>query len=478
MLENINNDDESEYLRSQGIIKEEIKVKENEFENYLKTQQRNLFRDNNRNKINLMKGTFFSNKNNNILNNTFQSSFIPSTKSYFYQRSTLNTFNDTPNNIYNNTTNQISIDEKILKVNENKKKLIFQNNLETSEKFYQKEKKLHDHMENMEKEKLTIAMKNNKKNYMKRLKLKIFGIVNKNSKKICHEFESKVTGLNIKILDYLQGKTNLNNTLSYHKKFRYDKYDNGEAHNRYKTILDIDCLKQDDIEHLNILRKKLSSREKKSINEDPAYFFQGNIKSIEFKPLSLTKRLIQEENNKNYFRECNKKKKESSLNFEFQNYDNESIYKKSKEMKFNYNNKNNICSTLKIICDDINKTVYDDRTKNLIIGEKNISKEKHNKIMNKMKDELRMKGFKTMTQEKRDFKNKLIEDYRFSNFLNEVTIKKNKNIVKNNNNKKKGKSTEETLVGQVGHSFNYKNFTKQDMDIVNYYKDRIKNIIK
>ena len=93
-------------------------------------------------------------------------------------------------------------------------------------------------------------------------------------------------------------------------------------------------------------------------------------------------------------------------------------------MKFNYNNKNNICSTLKIICDDINKTVYDDRTKNLIIGEKDISKEKHNKIMNKMKDELRMKGFKTMTQEKRDFKNKLIEDYRFSNFLNEVTIKK------------------------------------------------------
>ena len=78
MLENINNDDESEYLRSQGIIKEEIKVKENEFENYLKTQQRNLFRDNNRNKINLMKGTFFSNKNNNILNNTFQSSFISS----------------------------------------------------------------------------------------------------------------------------------------------------------------------------------------------------------------------------------------------------------------------------------------------------------------------------------------------------------------------------------------------------------------
>ena len=128
MLENINNDDESEYLRSQGIIKEEIKVKENEFENYLKTQQRNLFRENNRNKINLMKGTFFSNKNNNILNNTFQSSFIPSTKSYFYQRSTLNTFNDTPNNIYNNTTNQISIDEKILKVNENKKKLIYKKN--------------------------------------------------------------------------------------------------------------------------------------------------------------------------------------------------------------------------------------------------------------------------------------------------------------------------------------------------------------
>ena len=40
---------------------------------------------------------------------------------------------------------------------------------------------------------------------------------------------------------------------------------------------------------------------------------------------------------------------------------------------------------------------------------------------------------------KRDFKNKLIEDYRFSNFLNEVTIKKNKNILKNNNKKKKGK---------------------------------------
>ena len=59
------------------------------------------------------------------------------------------------------------------------------------------------------------------------------------------------------------------------------------------------------------------------------------------------------------------------------------------------------------------------------------NKFKH-KILNN-KD--RMKGFKIMTQEKKDFKNKLIEDYRFSNFLNELTIKKNKNIVKNNKKK-------------------------------------------
>ena len=91
-----------------------------------------------------------------------------------------------------------------------------------------------------------------------------------------------------------------------------------------------------------------------------------------------------------------------------------------------------------------------------------------------MIEELRVKGFKTIYKEKKDFEKKNIEDYRFHNFLiNNISDKKNNSL--NQNNYKKLKLNEESLVGQVGKSYNYKNFSKEELDFVNKFKEIIKS---
>ena len=191
MSDNINMDEHEIFPKK----KEEKKEKENSFEHYLRVQQNNLFKGNfskKNTKISLLKSKpIFMNNTNNL--NTFQN-FLPKTKDYLTQTTTLNSFisKDTKQlTLNNNTTNfnfrntQMSLDEKIFKVKENKNALLLKQNHDTMEKFYQKEKRLQTIKDNMLKAKLKLEQKNNKKNYMKRLKLKIFNIINKEAKNIC-----------------------------------------------------------------------------------------------------------------------------------------------------------------------------------------------------------------------------------------------------------------------------------------------------
>ena len=478
-----------EYERKLFPKKEEKKEKENSFEQYLLTQQQNLFKGNlnqKNTKISLLKSKPFFMNNTNYLS-TFQT-FLPKNKNYLTQTTTLNSFlsKDTKNNISmnnNNTTNfnfrktQMSLDEKLLMVKENRNALLLKQNQDTVEKFYQKEKRLQTVKDNMLKTKMILDQKNHKINYMKRLKLKIFNIINKETKKICEDFDYKNTIFNIKTCDYLKGEHNIKQSISYHSDFRHDKNENAEAHRRSKMIIDMDSIKEDNIDSLELLKKKLSSKEKKLIKEDPTYYFQSNL-TMNFQQMPLTYRLIKEERNKEM--KFGKKRLES-FNFANKNNDNYNINnliddnkKKNEKNKIIKKKKNDIKTNLNEIYEKINKTVYDNKTKTLLNISRNIPKELHEKIINKMKDDLRMKGFKTITQEKKEFHKREKEDVRLKNFLLDNIRKKNNNT-NNKNIKKKLYMNEESLIGQVGQSFNFKNFKKEEVDNINSFKDKIRS---
>ena len=467
--------------------KDEKKEKENSFEHYLLTQQKNLFKGNlnqKNTKISLLKTKPFFINNTNYLN-TFQN-FLPKNKQYLTQTTTLNSFlsKDTKNNLTmnNNTTNfnfrktQMSLDEKLLLVKENRNALLLKQNQDTIEKFYQKEKRLQTVKDNMLKTKMKLEQKNKKMNYMKRLKLKIFNIINKETKNICEDFEYKNTVFNIKTCDYLKGDHNIKKSILYHSDFRYDKNENAEAHKRSKMIIDIDSIKEDNFDSLELLKKKLSPKEKRTVKEDPTYYFQSNL-IINFQQMPLTYRLIKEERNDNM--KYGKKRLES-FNFENKNNDNYNINnlidenkKSNSKKKISKKKRIDIKTNLNEIYEKINKTVYDNKTKTLVNCARNIPKELHEKIINKMKDDLRMKGFKTMTQEKNEFLIREKEDVRLKNFLIDNLRKKNNNI-SNRNIKKNFHINEESLIGQVGQSFNFKNFNKEEVEYINLYKDQIK----
>ena len=458
--------------------------KVNSFENYLHIQQDNLLNYDNlkskNSKMSFLKPTFPTN-----LKFVSYQSFNPpnKTNTCFSQTNITGSYNSrnsisknlitsyTYNNNFNPyQTTHISIDKKILKAKENKKNLLLKQSKETIEKFNKKEKKLKSIKDNMLKSKIKNSLENHKQNYMKELKLKIYNLLNKGTKNICDEFEFKNNAFNLKLLDFLKGNKNMKTTINYHKNFRFDKYDNGEGHNRYKMIVDIDSMKQNDDEQINILNEKLNDKEKNYIKEDPTYFFQSSLKTIEFKPISLTSRLINEEKLIKSYKNFHHKGKINNFKFDIKEIDNNNNQRSLRE-KLSNRVKTDFNSTLNFVCDDINKSVYNQRTKTLDNNKRNFSKELHDKIINNMIEELRIKGFKTITQKKKEFEKKNIQDYRFHNFLiNNISERKNNSL----NKKKKMKLNEESLVGQVGQSFNYKNFNKEEIDFINKFKEIIK----
>ena len=366
--------------------------KVNSFENYLHIQQDNLLNYDNlkskNSKMSFLKPTFPTN-----LKFVSYQSFNPpnKTNTCFSQTNITGSYNSrnsisknlitsyTYNNNFNPyQTTHISIDKKILKAKENKKNLLLKQSKETIEKFNKKEKKLKSIKDNMLKSKIKNSLENHKQNYMKELKLKIYNLLNKG------------TAFNLKLLDFLKGNKNMKTTINYHKNFRFDKYDNGEGHNRYKMIVDIDSMKQNDDEQINILNEKLNDKEKNYIKEDPTYFFQSSLKTIEFKPISLTSRLINEEKLIKSYKNFHHKGKINNFKFDIKEIDNNNNQRSLRE-KLSNRVKTDFNSTLNFVCDDINKSVYNQRTKTLDNNKRNFSKELHDKIINNMIEELRKK---------------------------------------------------------------------------------------
>ena len=210
------------------------------------------------------------------------------------------------------------------------------------EKYKLKEKRFNEIKEDSQKKKNFKLNQIKKLNNMRRLKLKIHNFFQRKNN-ICNNFETKNSNFNMKILDYFSGNHNL-----YQSNFRYDKFYNGEAHDRSKMIFDINLIKNNGEIEKN-LENELTEEEKKLIIEDLAYFFQDN----KYKQKTLAQRINQEDG--------------------IDSDKNTTIFQIKDDKKINKNNStkklinNDIYHQLNIIKDDLNKTTYKIKTKNLII---------------------------------------------------------------------------------------------------------------
>ena len=274
---------------------------------------------------------------------------------------------------------------------------------------------------------------------------------------ICNEFEAKNSSFNIKSLDYLSGKHNLNQSIKFHSIFRFDKIENGEAHDRYKMLIDIDSMKNNEELKDKILEKNLNIKEKNLINEDPSYFFQKNV-SNNFKTLSLTERINEEdgffikekEENNDYFNSNKKESKGRNLK-----------EKLSKRLKTDIN------KNLFNIKNDINKTIYKLRTKNFNHKD-NLAQIEYDKIIQNMIDSLKNNYSKNINDNEKErrkmyktvFKYGHRRRYSILFHLNNVLHNNNNNNNDDNNNK------ENPL---------FSNFKKEEIDFIKVYKKQIKD---
>ena len=233
---------------------------------------------------------------------------------------------------------------------------------------------------------------------MRRLRLKIHNIISNQGTNLCDEFESKNSAFNIKMFDYLSGKHNLNQSIKYQSKFRFDKIDNGEGHDRYKMLIDVDTMRQNEEMSDKILENELNLNERRLIIEDPDYFFHNNV-SDKFKSISLVQRINQEENSG---------RKDNFLPFINQNFIDSNTKSKSRNLKEKLSNRirTDVSKRLNDIKNDINKTIYIKRTKDLNFKNDEIIKEQKDKIFKTMIDSLSNISHETLKKEMNDNRDK------------------------------------------------------------------------
>jgi len=394
----------------------------------------------------------------------------PSTVQSFYTpNSTLETnftYNKIRRKINNNNNNykkitplkyskneRLNLDQKILLAQENKKLILNKKNEMYIEQYKEKEKKFNEIRENSKKKKIYLLNKIKKLNDMRRLKLKINKIIQMESYDMCNEFEAKNSSFNIKTLDYLSGKHNLNQSIKFNSIFRFDKIENGEAHDRYKMLIDIDSMKNNEELKDKILEKKLSIKEKRLINEDPSYFFQSNVGN-NFKKISLTDRINEEDG---FY-----KIKDETINLDSNKKESKGRNLKEKLSK---RLKTDINKNLLDIKKDINKTIYKIRTKKLNHKE-NLAQIEHDKIIQNMIDSLKNNYSRNINDNEKERRKmyKTVFKYgrrRFSTLFhinNDLNINNNNNDEKNNN--------ENPLIS---------NFKKEEIDFIKVYKKQIKD---
>ena len=311
---------------------------------------------------------------------------------YSYKKDFNNTVSKFNYNIYLEPI--ISIDEKLHKAAKKYKVISQKKKKYVIDKLFNKEKNLEKVKANLHKTRLKILAQNNKIDDMKRLKLKLHNLLTKESNNLCEDFELKNILFNTRILDFLSSNHNLKQSLLFHSKFRFDKSENGEGHNREKMLVDIDSMKKIEDNSSNFISHNLSKYEKKLIRDDPRYFFQSNLKSFVFKPLTLTQRIQKEENGIYDF------KKIDDFDFEKLNMTKDEGVKKKKKQKVNHKIKTDIEKQLNEIHSNLNKEIYLDRTNFLdLLNKKKI--DEREKIIDEMNNRIRLNNILLLKDQKK-----------------------------------------------------------------------------
>ena len=143
---------------------------------------------------------------------------------------------------------------------------------------------------------------NEKRDEMRRIKLKLHNLVIKNQFKICKKLENSTRDINFKIYDYLISDRYVKDKLNYNLyNFRFDKNILGKSTSPYDQIIDLNDIKNGKSDPKEIFAQ-LSDKEKKLIILDPTYFIKDkqyyrNLRELKSK--SLTKKINEEEDRKN-----------------------------------------------------------------------------------------------------------------------------------------------------------------------------------
>ena len=139
---------------------------------------------------------------------------------------------------------------------------------------------------------------NKKLKEIRKVKLKIHNVLKNHQTKICNEFQSKIRFFNMRMLEYFNGKSFLNQQVQFHKHFRFDSGDY-EAHSRRKMMTDIEEIKKNcEFEEQLNFKKYFNEEDKKIISIDVNYFIkdENNFNNYSFlKEKTLTQKLNEEE---------------------------------------------------------------------------------------------------------------------------------------------------------------------------------------
>ena len=360
----------------------------------------------------------------------------------------------------------INLDIQIANVQKNKNNI---NKIKTEEnikKFNEKEEKLKKIQFEIHRNKSNKLHQINKITNMRRLKLKIQNILNNEMIHMCSTFESKMSNFNNKMFDFLSGKQNINANKEYHKQFRFDKNELGEAHDRFNLLLDVDSIKNYEIVPDKILKKNLNNYEKKLINEDPEYFFGQKDVSFLFRHKTLIQKIYEEENDLESLKELNKK----LISQKFINSE-----RKNLKQKLNNRIRTDINKKLDDIKNDLNYNMY----------------KEHSKFLNKLQIPNKMDPKKIFNKMNKDLMNSLAKN-------NLINIKGKKDLdiykvpgidsittkydlierLKNEREfKEKIKKEKERKLSNIFNEENNEdnNFNKNENDFLNKIKQEIKD---
>ena len=443
-------------------------ISNNLFQNYLNNNYHNRSHTTLENKKKIPKKIFqitqnnnyrlphYINLNNDIFYNTILK--IPPEKRIFFteqnenKNTICNSFNKNNKKnlikdnylikIHNQNKTDINLNEKILLVNKNKNLNNLKKKEETFKKFKEKEEKFNLIRNKILKNKIKNFNENNKINNMKKLKIKIKTILETKSLNLCSNFESKNFNFNMKLIDFLNSKINVNNSLKFHKTFHFNKNENGEAHNRLNFLTDIDSLKDNESKK-KILEKYLNQNELNLLEEEPNFFLENEELKKFFKPKNLFLRLENEENNN----------KNNEINNN--NNNNKTIENDKNNEKKNFSM--NLNKTIEKFKDEMNKKIYNSKLNLKDFNKENKIKKEHDNIFKTMYNNIR-KNYKNNYLKNNDFD---IKKLFLKNNLNQTLTNKYDLIDKKVKIKNKKKSNE---------------FLKEkEIDLINFYNNKIKD---